>query len=136
MGLIPIQMWRRATPQASRNRTLAEPLERRLLCARTITVAAGGTAQLADVDQFTDSPGVDVTIDPRTISNALGNVLLRANTDVVFAADVSILRAGARLVVQAGRSILIGGGRTVATNDGIIDFSANCGTAEGVQPAS
>jgi hypothetical protein len=53
-----------------------------LLDPRNITVAIGGGATLAQVDQFSDTPGVDQTIAPATINAAGANVVLQANNDI------------------------------------------------------
>lgn len=107
-----------------------EQLEARLAPAHNITVVAGGTATLAQVDQFADTPAVDLTIDPATIAASATPVVLQANNDVIFLDDVS-LASGVSFTVQAGRSIQIDN-LNITTTNADINFTANETLANGV----
>lgn len=100
-----------------------------LLDPRTLTVATGGTALLTDVDQFSDTPGTDLTIAPATINAASSNVVLQANRDILFNNNVAMTGAGLSLTAQAARSITLATGVSVSTNNGDILFVANDSTS-------
>lgn len=89
-----------------------------LLDPRNITINNTGTATLADVDAFSDTPGADVAINAATINAALANVMLQANNDIVFQNNVNIAAAGVGLTARAGRSVTIANGVSVTLNAG------------------
>ena len=89
-----------------------------LLDPRNITVANGGGATLAQVDQFSDTPGVDQTIAPATINGALANVVLQANNDITVTNAIAMTNAGVGITMQAGRDINVNA--NVSTNNGNI----------------
>src|SRR5207248_34521 len=81
-----------------------------LLDPKNITIdSSGTTTAIADVDQFTDTPTGDVTIDVATINSAATNVVLQANNDITLKAlsPISITTSGVSLTMQAGRSIAL-----------------------------
>ncbi len=105
-----------------------------LLDPHSITIATGGSGALTDVDQFSDTPASDVTIDPTTINAAGANVVLQTNTDITFSNAISITTAGVTLTAQAGRAIIINA--NITTNNAAIVLTANETTANGVVNAN
>ncbi|WNO07824.1 YDG domain-containing protein [Teredinibacter sp. KSP-S5-2] len=106
-----------------------------LLDPKNITVASGGGAASTDVDQFTDTPAGDSTIDPdtiTTITNAGTSITLQANNDITI--EDSILSNnmggnGGTLTFQAGRSISVQA--TIYSDNGNINFIVNDDAADG-----
>ncbi len=94
-----------------------------LLDPTNIEVITGGSATLAQVDQFADA---DLTtcanmggaacskIDPGTINAAGSNVTLQANNNILFTNAVSITTAGIGLTATATNSITVNAGITTA----------------------
>ncbi len=94
-----------------------------LLDPRNITVATGGGATLAQVDQFSDTPGADQTIAPATINAAAANVTLQANNDITVTNAIGMTNAGVGITMQAGRDINVNA--AITTNNGNISLTAN-----------
>ncbi|NCO39043.1 MAG: hypothetical protein GW892_10095, partial [Armatimonadetes bacterium] len=94
-----------------------------LLDPKTVTVAAGGGAGLANVDAFNDNPTEDATIDPATINAAVANVTIQANTDIKVNSAVNMATPGVGLALQAGRTVEINA--DTKTNNGPISLTAN-----------
>ena len=94
-----------------------------LLDPKTVTVAAGGGAGLANVDAFNDNPTEDATIDPATINAAVANVTIQANTDIKVNSAVNMATPGVDLALQAGRTVEINA--DTKTNNGPISLTAN-----------
>ncbi|BCA55373.1 hypothetical protein W02_25130 [Nitrospira sp. KM1] len=94
-----------------------------LLDPLSITVATGGAATLAQVDQFGDTPAANQTIDSATINAAAANVTLQANADVTVSNPISMTNNGVGISMQAGRNINVNA--AVTTNNGNISLSAN-----------
>ncbi len=98
-----------------------------LLDPLTITVATGGGATLAQVDQFSDTPAAAQTIAPATINAAAANVTLQANNDITVTNAIAMTTNGVGITMQAGRDILVNAG--VGTTNGNISLKANDSTA-------
>ena len=94
-----------------------------LLDPQNISVATGGPATLAQVDQFSDTPATNQRIDPATINAAAVNVSLQANNDITVANDIAMANAGVGITMQAGRDINVNA--NVSTNNGSIVMVAN-----------
>ncbi|HEV7610196.1 MAG TPA: filamentous hemagglutinin N-terminal domain-containing protein, partial [Steroidobacteraceae bacterium] len=100
-----------------------------LLDPLNIIVDALGAATLADVDQFSDTPAVDSTIAPTTITamtNAGTAVVLQANNDITINSSIVSINPsgnGGALTFRAGRSITLNG--SVSSDDGNISFTVN-----------
>ncbi|MES1190770.1 MAG: filamentous hemagglutinin N-terminal domain-containing protein, partial [Steroidobacter sp.] len=99
-----------------------------LLDPRDITVQTSGGSATTDVDQFTDTPSTDLTIDPATITavtNAHTNVTLQANNDLNINSAIvtSAGGTGGSMTFEAGRSITVNA--TVISDNGAINFTAN-----------
>lgn len=104
-----------------------------LLDPRNITVAAGGAAALADVSDFSITPGTDLTIPASVLNAAVSNIVLKANNDITFAEAVSLTQQGVSLQAFAGRSILVNADiRTLSTT---VVLAANQTAASGVVDA-
>jgi trimeric autotransporter adhesin len=100
-----------------------------LLDPRDITVAAAGAATLMQVDEFSDTPGNDLTIASGTINSAPSNVILQANRDITVSNAINMVNAGLGITMQAGRDISVNAG--ISTNNGNISLTANDSTAIG-----
>jgi filamentous hemagglutinin family protein len=88
------------------------------------TTANGGSAALANFDQFADLPtSGGTTVSADTISASSSNVILQAKHDINFYDAVNITASGVGLVAQAGNSIRIN--NSIATNNGAISLLAN-----------
>ncbi len=103
-----------------------------LLDPKFVIVVAGGSSPLADADAFNKNASGTDTIDPGDINGAASDVVLQANTDVVFSSAIAMSNAGVGLTAQAGRSILVNA--DIVTNDGNITLVANETVANGVDP--
>ena len=91
-----------------------------LLDPRNITVATGGTATLAQVDEFADTPGTNQTIAPATINAAAANVMLQANNDITVTNAIAMTNSGVGITMQAGRDIRVNAG--ISTTNGNISL--------------
>ena len=105
-----------------------------LLDPRNITVANGGGATLPEVDQFSDTPGTNLTIAPAAINGAAANVVLQANNDITVTDAIAMTNNGVGLTMQAGRDIAVNAG--VSTTNGDISLTANDSTAIGANRAN
>lgn len=95
-----------------------------LLDPHTVTVDdAGGATAVGAVDDFLDTPAADLAIDKDTLI-AGGNIMIQANTDVVFTVDFTLTGTNT-LTVRAGRDIVFNANVDVATTDGAITMTAN-----------
>ncbi|MBA5867991.1 MAG: filamentous hemagglutinin N-terminal domain-containing protein [Nitrospira sp. CR1.3] len=94
-----------------------------LLDPANITVATGGGATLAQVDQFGDTPAASLTIAPATINAAAANVTLQANNDITVTNAIAMTNNGVGITMQAGRDINVNA--AVSTNNGNISMTAN-----------
>ncbi|MEO8063936.1 MAG: YDG domain-containing protein [Pseudomonadota bacterium] len=100
-----------------------------LLDPLNIIIDALGAATLANVDQFSDTPAVDSTISPNTITavtNAGTAVVLQANNDITLNSSIVSINPGGNggaLTFRAGRSIILNG--SVSSDDGNISFTVN-----------
>jgi filamentous hemagglutinin family protein len=88
-----------------------------------ITIAAGGSAGLSDVDSFSDTS--DQTIDASVIDGANANVVLQANTDINVNESIAMTQSGVSLTMQAGRSVNFASGVSITTTNGAVSISAN-----------
>ena len=100
-----------------------------LLDPRDITVAAAGAATLTQVDEFSDTPGTDLTIASGTINSATSNVFLQANRDIMVNNAINMANVGLGITMQAGRDINVNA--AISTNNGNISLTANDSTALG-----
>ena len=75
-----------------------------LLDPKNVIVSGAGAGTLAGVDQFSDTPGTDVTINASTITGAAAAVTIQANNDITVDAALSMSQD---LTLQAGRSVII-----------------------------
>ncbi len=98
-----------------------------LLDPMSITVATGGGATLVQVDQFSDTPAANQTIDPATINAAAANVTLQANSDITVTNAIAMPTNGVGITMQAGRDILVNAG--ISTTNGNISLTANDSTS-------
>jgi filamentous hemagglutinin family protein len=105
-----------------------------LLDPNDLTIVNDSGQNFTDVDggdgsiNFSDGgAATNVSINAASLDRT-SNVLLQANQDVIFLADVAINNTGVTLDVQAGRHILVDSGVTVATSGGAISFQTNQGT--------
>ena len=96
-----------------------------LLDPTNITVANGGTATLAQVDQFADPDCVagGCTIAPATINPAAATVNLQADNDITITDPLAMTGAGIGITMRAGRDINVNNG--VSTSNGAISMTAN-----------
>ncbi len=94
-----------------------------LLDPSTLNIVTGGTATLAQVDQFTDNPGTATTIAPATINAAAANVSLRANGDITVTNAIAMTNAGITLLLNAGRDIIVNA--NISTNNANLTLFAN-----------
>ncbi len=76
-----------------------------LLDPKNVIIAASGPGTLPAVDQFSDTPGTDVTISAAAITGALSGVTIQANNDIMV--NAALVNMPQDLTLQAGRSILI-----------------------------
>ena len=91
-------------------------------------VAEGGTATgLEDVDEFSDSNLEEgrTSIDTVLINDALTNVTLQAENDIVFEAPINITEPGIGLTAQANNNVFVIGGADITTNGGDITFQSD-----------
>src|SRR4051812_41183070 len=111
---------RRRRPPA--RRATLEWLERRTLLAGSVVVAFGGTATLADVDEFSDRPGESLVIDPGVLGAATGPVTIRATNSIVVQDPVILTGSGVSLTLES-----LGSLSTLAsvTSSGNVAFSAD-----------
>ena len=86
-------------------------------------VPAGGTATLADIDQFADPDLNPTTIDAGLINDATTNVVLQATNDISFSAALNITTPGVGLTAQANNNINVNA--DITTTDGDIFLSAD-----------
>ncbi|WP_080885985.1 hypothetical protein [Nitrospira japonica] len=95
-----------------------------LLDPTNITVATGGTATAAQVDQFADPDCAagGCTISPTTI-NANANITLQANNDITVSNAIAKTNSGRTLTMQAGRNITLNA--NVSTTNAAISMTAN-----------
>lgn len=94
-----------------------------LLDPKNITVANGGTATLPEVDSFTDTPALDLTIAPATINASTANVVLQANNDITIDGALNVATTGVDLTMQAGHSIVVN--QEINTSNGDISFTSS-----------
>jgi len=93
-----------------------------------IVATSGGVAYSSGVNNtFANNIGSTTTITPASIVAAAANILLQANTDVIFNDVLTMTAGGKTLTVQAGRSILVNA--NITTNNGQIAMTANDNTA-------
>jgi filamentous hemagglutinin family protein len=100
-----------------------------LLDPKNLRVQAGGTAAAADVDNFSDDPAADSTVDPLTLAAANANIQLQANNDITFASPIA-LNVGRSLTATAGRSIIVDA--SISTQSAAVSLTANESVANGV----
>ncbi len=117
----------RRQPQAARLRL--ETLEDRLVPAHNITIQTGGTTLLSNPGLSSFSDTNNYTIDPSQFTAATANVLLRANTDIIFLNSVS-MPSGLSLTAAAGRNVTIEA--NVATSNAALNLKADDALADGV----
>ncbi|HYC44717.1 MAG TPA: filamentous hemagglutinin N-terminal domain-containing protein [Burkholderiales bacterium] len=105
-----------SAPRGARGTLLLDPHNAR---AQT-----GGTATPDQVDDFSDSPDQDRTIDPLLLAATNADVDIRANNDIFFDSPFALTAPGASLRAIAGRNILIAD-VPISTNNGAIFLNAN-----------
>ncbi|MGJ8573107.1 MAG: filamentous hemagglutinin N-terminal domain-containing protein, partial [Hoeflea sp.] len=93
-----------------------------LLDPKTVTIADGGTATLAQVANAGDTTS-DLTIDASSLNGAAANVSIVATETITFNEAVAMTNAGVGLSATAGNLITVN--TSVSTTNGAITFLAD-----------
>jgi len=112
-----------SAPQGIRGTLLLDPKNGR--------VQNGGTATPGEMDDFSDSPDQDRSIDPLVLAATNADVQIAANNDIFFDSPLALTSPGAALTARAGRNILMAD--AISTNNGRVILVAN--ETAGVDPA-
>ncbi|HEX7055063.1 MAG TPA: filamentous hemagglutinin N-terminal domain-containing protein [Burkholderiales bacterium] len=94
-----------------------------LLDPKNIFVLATGSAFNPAENVFTANPSGDSFVLASSLDGAQADVLLQANTDIMFGAPVSIRAQGVNLTAQAGRQVAVNA--NIATTNGNITLVGN-----------
>jgi len=93
-----------------------------LLDPKTVTIADGGTATLAQIADAGDTTS-DLIIDASALNGAAANVSIVATETITFNEAVAMTNAGVGLSATAGNMITVSAG--ITTNNGAITFLAD-----------